>query len=197
MKGRRETSACETVTWHPFRLACFGTVMDAALASSRGLVFSAKRPVGVVRARNMLASSLPARARVASSGCRVRLQQASSQLSSGVLGGIFGRTGHVTVTARAASSSSSREQPRTVPRAVSAPDAEAKSSEGKEATTAYPFKDVEKKWQAYWDAHKTFRTPEKARRTGSYVRTSGCKQLLSPALASGAAGLTCLDCRWT
>ncbi len=25
---------------------------------------------------------------------------------------------------------------------------------------AYPFKQVEKKWQAYWEVHKTFRTPE-------------------------------------
>ncbi|MFQ5569323.1 MAG: leucine--tRNA ligase [Rhodothermales bacterium] len=24
----------------------------------------------------------------------------------------------------------------------------------------YPFKEIEKKWQAYWDAHKTFRTPD-------------------------------------
>ena len=24
---------------------------------------------------------------------------------------------------------------------------------------SYPFKDIEKKWQAYWEAHKTFRTP--------------------------------------
>jgi len=24
----------------------------------------------------------------------------------------------------------------------------------------YPFQDIEQKWQAYWDAHKTFRTPD-------------------------------------
>ncbi len=25
---------------------------------------------------------------------------------------------------------------------------------------AYPFNDIEKKWQTYWDEHKTFRTPD-------------------------------------
>jgi hypothetical protein len=27
-------------------------------------------------------------------------------------------------------------------------------------STAYPFTDIENKWQAYWETHKTFRTPE-------------------------------------
>lgn len=27
-------------------------------------------------------------------------------------------------------------------------------------STAYPFTDIEAKWQAYWEEHKTFRTPE-------------------------------------
>ena len=24
----------------------------------------------------------------------------------------------------------------------------------------YPINDIEKKWQTYWDEHKTFRTPD-------------------------------------
>lgn len=27
-------------------------------------------------------------------------------------------------------------------------------------STAYPFTDIEAKWQAYWEEHKTFRTPD-------------------------------------
>lgn len=27
-------------------------------------------------------------------------------------------------------------------------------------STAYPFTDIEAKWQAFWDEHKTFRTPD-------------------------------------
>lgn len=27
-------------------------------------------------------------------------------------------------------------------------------------STAYPFTEIEKKWQDYWAAHKTFRTPD-------------------------------------
>lgn len=105
----------------------------------------------------MLASSLPARARVISSSCRGRLQQVSCQLSSGASGGVFARTGYLTVAARAAS----KEQPRTVPHAVSAPGADSKPAEGRETSSAYPFKEVEKKWQAFWDQNKTFRTPDK------------------------------------
>lgn len=109
----------------------------------------------------LLSSSLPSRVRVVSSTCRLRLQDASAGLSRGALEVVFGRQGPLAVAARA-SSSSSKHQQRSALNAVSAPDAEAKASEAKEASAAYPFKEVEKKWQAYWDTNKTFRTPEKA-----------------------------------
>jgi len=34
------------------------------------------------------------------------------------------------------------------------------SSNGTYKSTAYPFTDIEAKWQAYWEEHQTFRTPE-------------------------------------
>lgn len=46
----------------------------------------------------------------------------------------------------------------TVCQAVQAPEVK---REGKEGNAAYPFKELEQKWQAYWEANKTFRTPEK------------------------------------
>lgn len=33
-------------------------------------------------------------------------------------------------------------------------------SSGQFKSTAYPFTDIEAKWQAYWEANKTFRTPD-------------------------------------
>jgi leucyl-tRNA synthetase len=30
------------------------------------------------------------------------------------------------------------------------------------AGTAYPFAEIESKWQAYWDANDTFKTPERS-----------------------------------
>lgn len=33
------------------------------------------------------------------------------------------------------------------------------SSQGSFTSTAYPFTDIEKKWQTYWDENSTFRTP--------------------------------------
>lgn len=33
-------------------------------------------------------------------------------------------------------------------------------SEEPKQSQAYPFPDIEKKWQAYWAANKTFRTPD-------------------------------------
>lgn len=54
--------------------------------------------------------------------------------------------------------------PIVVPRAVVAPDAAAATpvaqDDGKQQSTAYPFPDIEKKWQEYWAKHKTFRTPD-------------------------------------
>ena len=47
--------------------------------------------------------------------------------------------------------------PRAVGQEVAAPlDAEEVRS------SLYPFKDIEKKWQAHWEANKTFRTPAEA-----------------------------------
>jgi isoleucyl-tRNA synthetase len=34
------------------------------------------------------------------------------------------------------------------------------------ATTQYPFAEVEPKWQAYWEAHQTFLTPERSPEKG-------------------------------
>ena len=40
--------------------------------------------------------------------------------------------------------------------------AEAEARDAREALGPYPFKEIEEKWQSYWEANKTFRTPEKA-----------------------------------
>lgn len=45
--------------------------------------------------------------------------------------------------------------PRAATTAVSAPD----STDEKKPSAAYPFVEIEAKWQAYWEANKTFRTP--------------------------------------
>ena len=42
---------------------------------------------------------------------------------------------------------------------VAAPAAAA-ARDGVYQSQAYPFTDIEAKWQAYWEEHKTFRTPE-------------------------------------
>lgn len=34
-------------------------------------------------------------------------------------------------------------------------------SDSTATTSGYPFKEVEKKWQDYWDQHQTFKTPER------------------------------------
>ncbi|GMH37090.1 hypothetical protein BSKO_04963 [Bryopsis sp. KO-2023] len=39
-------------------------------------------------------------------------------------------------------------------------EADGNGAEGKAKSTAYPFTEVEEKWQAYWAENKTFRTPE-------------------------------------
>lgn len=37
-------------------------------------------------------------------------------------------------------------------------------------STSYPFADVEKKWQEYWEENKTFQTPERSQdRPKKYV----------------------------
>jgi len=34
------------------------------------------------------------------------------------------------------------------------------ASDGSFKSTAYPFTEIEAKWQAFWEEHQTFRTPE-------------------------------------
>jgi leucyl-tRNA synthetase len=41
-----------------------------------------------------------------------------------------------------------------------APTAAAVEESGDSKSSAYPFATVEAKWQAYWEKHQTFRTPE-------------------------------------
>lgn len=43
---------------------------------------------------------------------------------------------------------------------AAAASAAAASGNGAYQSSAYPFTDIEAKWQAYWDEHKTFRTPD-------------------------------------
>jgi leucyl-tRNA synthetase len=35
------------------------------------------------------------------------------------------------------------------------------TEEATEVSTGYPFKDVEPKWQKYWEENQTFKTPER------------------------------------
>lgn len=59
----------------------------------------------------------------------------------------------------------SRHISRAVPAQAAAPtapavDAEGSSTEQQPASRAYPFPEIEAKWQQYWEEYQTFRTPE-------------------------------------
>ncbi|KAL4547867.1 hypothetical protein Ndes2526B_g07087 [Nannochloris sp. 'desiccata'] len=46
------------------------------------------------------------------------------------------------------------------PATEAAPTVERPDSNGAFKSTAYPFTEIEEKWQAFWEEHQTFRTPE-------------------------------------
>ena len=64
-------------------------------------------------------------------------------------------SGRTTAAAAAAAATDVEAQP-----AAPAAAAAAARGNGTFQSTAYPFTDIEAKWQAYWEEHKTFRTPE-------------------------------------
>ena len=46
------------------------------------------------------------------------------------------------------------------PATEAAPTVDQPDSNGAFKSTAYPFTEIETKWQAFWEEHQTFRTPE-------------------------------------
>ena len=70
--------------------------------------------------------------------------------------GAFGSSRTVTAAASAATAADVATKPQQDAAAAAA----AASGNGAFQSSAYPFTEIEAKWQAFWDEHKTFRTPD-------------------------------------
>ena len=82
------------------------------------------------------------------------------RLALGRLASRLGPQGTARTMAAAASSQVEQQEQQDSVQAGAAAGAAAASKDGVFQSQAYPFTDIEAKWQAHWEQHKTFRTPE-------------------------------------